>query len=149
MSDTVTYLPPRIKRMVLIEKESQSAKSFFLNYIQGLEVKINKKRYIDSVFYFKNGCCLFEYNEKNGDLYCKYDGFWSVFEREYNMDHQQIQAFIKNGVEEHFKIKVTTLIRRFIIAIFMVEEHFKIKVTTPTVCSLPKRMGWKNILNLR
>ena len=108
MSNTVTYLPPRIKRMVLIEKTSQSAKSFFLNYIQDLEVKIDRKSYINSVFYFKNGCCLFNYNEKNGYLYCKYNGFWSVFEREYHMNHQQIQAFIKNGVEEYFKIKVTT-----------------------------------------
>ena len=104
----VTYLPPRIKRMVLIEKTSQSAKSFFLNYIQDLEIKIDNKKYIDSVFYFKNGHCLFEYDEKNGDLYYKYDGFWSVFKREYHMDRQQIQAFIKNGVEEHFKFKVTT-----------------------------------------
>ena len=106
MSDTVTYLPP--KRMVLIEKTSQSAKSFFLNYIQGLEVKIDKDFYLYSVFYFKNGCCLFKYNEKNGNIYCKYNEFWSVFEREYNMEHQQIQALIKNGVVEHFKIKVTT-----------------------------------------
>ena len=128
MSDTVTYLPPRIKRMVLIEKKSQSAKSFFLNYIQDLEVKIDKKRYIDTVFYFKNGCCLFEYNEKNGYIYCKYDGFWSVFEREYHMNHQQIKAFIKNGVEEHFKIKGTTPNRYNAYCLAEVEEHFKIKV---------------------
>ena len=133
MSNTVTYLPPRIKRMVLIEKTSQSAKSFFLNYIQGLEVKIDKKRYIDTVFYSKNGCCLFNYNEKNGYLYCKYNGFWSVFEREYHMSHQQIKTFIKNGVEEHFKFKVTTPAYAHFNRTRMVEEHFKIKVTTPGV----------------
>ena len=125
MSKTVTYLPP--KRMVLIEKTSQSAKSFFLNYIQDLEIKIDKKRYIDYVFYFKNGCILFEYNGKNGYFHCQYDGFWSVFEREYHMKYQQIQAFIKNGVEEHFKFKVTT--------------------PEPTVRLIP--FGWKNILKLR
>ena len=174
MSETVTYLPPRIKRMVLIEKTSQSAKSksFFLNYIQGLEVKIDKKRYTDTVFYFKNGCCLFEYNEKNGYIYCKYDGFWSVFEREYHMNHQQIKAFIKNGVEEHFKFKVTTpplrvssflpygVEEHFRIKVTTpmvelsyllpkVEEHFKIKVTTPSSSFSMPLNRWKNILNLR
>jgi len=127
MSETITYLPPRIKRIVLIEKKSQSAKSFFLNYIQGLEVKIDKKRYIDTVFYFKNGRCLFEYDEKYGDLYCRYHGFWSVFVKEYHMDHQQINAFINNGVEEHFKIKGTTSERYLRSFSSLVEEHFKFK----------------------
>ena len=131
MSKTVTYLPP--KRMVLIEKKSQSAKSFFLNYIQDLEVKIDKERYIDTVFYFKNGCCLFEYNEKYGYLYCQYDGFWSVFAMEYNMNHQQLQAFIKNGVEEYFKIKVTTPWWSSKSLSNKMEEHFKLKVQTPLI----------------
>ena len=150
MSETVTYLPPRIRRMVLIEKKSQSAKSFFSNYIQGLEVKIDKDDYPDTVFYFKNGDCLFEYDEKKGYFHCQYNGFWSVFEREYHMNHQQIQAFIKNGVEEHFKIKVTTPTLSFVYIVRQVEEHFKIKVTTPlSLKRLESFKGWKNILKLR
>ena len=125
MSKTVTYLPP--KRMVLIEKKSQSAKSFFLNFIQDLEIKIDNKKHIDSVFYFKNGCVLFYYDVKNEYFYCKYYGFWSVFEKEYHMNRQQIKAFIKNGVEEHFKFKVTTLRCGGFKTVKLVEKHFKFK----------------------
>ena len=37
----------------------------------------------------------------------------------------------KNGVEEHFKFKVTLPLSDFLRTYGLVEEHFKIKVTLP------------------
>lgn len=59
--------------------------------------------YKDSVFYVKNGMIYMELHNKN--LWCSYELVWKVFEREYEMEHFDIQKSIKSMMRNIFKIK--------------------------------------------
>lgn len=53
---------------------------------------------------FKRG----EYNLKNENIFINYD-FWSVFEKQFNMNQQQIEYFITKRLWLDKKIKVNTI----------------------------------------
>jgi hypothetical protein len=88
------------------EKKLLSPEERFLEIINGLEIKIDKKKYPDSIFYFKGDKYFFELEKDI--IYCSYNNVWSIFLQEYKMNYDATQAFIKNQVEEHFKMKHVT-----------------------------------------
>ena len=85
----------------IIDKPEITPRQRFLEILNGCEVKIDKEKYPDSVFLFKNGKCYFEI--ENLTLWCKYKHVWQIFENEFSMNYVDIQQFIKGQVEEHFK----------------------------------------------
>ena len=87
------------------------------------------------------GDYLFRQDFNNEYLWCDYDEIWSVFEKNYSYNYQEIRKLIKDWLEEHDKLKVLTPNVGFIQNLSLLEEHDKLKVLTPNY--LP---GLKNIL---
>ena len=90
----------------IIDKPEITPKQRLLEILNGCEIKIDKEKYPDSVFFFKSGECYFEIEKQY--LWCSYMDVWSVFEKEFSLNYNQIQALIKDAVEEHFKCKGLT-----------------------------------------
>ena len=86
-----------------ITKEQQ-IEEFFLSVINGLTIQI-KKQHPNSVFYKKGDSVFIEQDFKYKNIYCRYTDFWSVFESEYGLKYEQIQATIKSQLEKHLKME--------------------------------------------
>lgn len=70
--------------------------------------------------------CYMEQDGNNDRLWICDNKIWSNLKSEFGLNDQDIKDLIKNMVEEHFKMKVSTPnIDRTNI------EHFKMKVSTP------------------
>jgi hypothetical protein len=61
----------------------------------------------------KGNDILFEYNKKNGVIYIDYKRIWSLLERAFGMEYEQIQEVTKKWLEEHYNLRVTTTHTRF------------------------------------
>lgn len=90
----------------IIDKPEITKEQRFLELLNGCEIKIDKEKYPNSIFLFKNGEYYFEI--ENDRLWCRHKYVWSVFENEFSMQYNEIQVFIKGMVEEHFKCKGLT-----------------------------------------
>ena len=86
-----------------------------------------------------------EYDWENKDLWCRWEGFWEVLEEENGWEYYEVQAFIENQVEEHFKVKGFTPIFPLRVKNLLVEEHFKVKGFTPMRELVVNDVWWKNI----
>ena len=96
------------RRKLLIEKCKNgkiSKENRFFSLINDL-----KMRKIENGFCLlnKNNMIFFQQDSKNETFWCDYYNIWSIFETEYSMNYQQIQRFIKNKMERHYKIEVLT-----------------------------------------
>lgn len=96
-------------RKIIEQPEKRTKEEAFIELINGCQIKIDKVKYPDSVFFFKNGEYYFEIGKDN--LWCRYKYVWSVFESEFKLNHHEIKNFIEDMVEEHFKINGVTPIR--------------------------------------
>lgn len=75
--------------------------------INGLTIKIDREKYPNSIFFFKEDAFLFEI--ENNILWCRYDKVWLKISEVISGDYKATQAFIKNKVvEEHFNLKGVT-----------------------------------------
>lgn len=110
----------------IIDKPEITPEQRLLEILNGCEIKIDKEKYPDSVFLFKNGECYFEI--ENLILWCRYKHVWQIFENEFSMNYVDIQQFIKGQVEEHFKCMGLTPLTPNNLQIIWVEEHFKLKL---------------------
>lgn len=106
----------------IIDKPEITAKQILLELINGCEIKIDKEKYPDSVFFFKNGEYYFEIEKQY--LWCRYNYVWGVFISEFKMSYADIQSLIKTTVEEHFKCKGLTPYSYSKTLFDDVEEHF-------------------------
>lgn len=113
----------------IIDKPEITPEQRLLGILNGCEVKIDKEKYPNSVFLFKNGECYFEIEKQY--LWCRYKHVWQIFENEFSMNYADIQQFIKGQVEEHFKCKGLTPLFFRPQNTESVEEHFKCMGLTP------------------
>ena len=90
------------------ERFMQIYKSLTLKRKIHLYVVEEDKYYYIGHFYNDEGTILMEYNSKNEFLWCNYDLVWSIFEKEYGMNYDQIQALIKGLVEKDGKFRYVT-----------------------------------------
>ena len=99
----------------------------FHTLTKDLVIKIDEKEYPDWIFYFNNdnNNCIFEYNTKNGDFYCDYKLYWTIFYKKFGFNYNIIRNLTKD----------------------MVENHFKLKGITPVCCYLYITSRWKTISN--
>ena len=105
---------------------SETKESIFAELCKDLERKEDRVKYPNSVFWLdKDGNYMFEHDEKNEYFWCSYTHVWSVFESKFGMKYDEIQAFTKGMVEEHFKCKEITPNSLNWHSCIMVEEHFK------------------------
>lgn len=91
----------------MVSKEN-TKEFYFKELLNYLTIKEDKVKYPGYIFYFKDDQCYFQYNKKTGNFHCNFNKVWLIFEKKYHMKHGDIQIFIKNMVEEHFKLKGLT-----------------------------------------
>ena len=94
-------------------------------------VKVDKKQYSNSTFFFAADILLFEYNANDEVLWCSYNYVWSVFKKDFGMGYAATQILVKGMVEEHFKCKGVTAGDPYYSIVTKVEEHFKCKGVSP------------------
>jgi len=89
--------------------------NLFHQLTRDLVVKIDKDKYPNWVYYFNNdNNCIFEYNTKNGDFWCNYKKYWTIFYEKFGFNYNQIKYLTKDMVENHFKLKrITPLYQQF------------------------------------
>ena len=80
----------------------QTAKEWLLDYLsKPFEVKLTK----DRISYYRDGQWIFQQDLKNKILWCYYYAVWEIFEQEFNMNYEQIQALHKEVVGEALNCK--------------------------------------------
>lgn len=81
----------------------------FLNEIlnKDLTCKIDKEKYPNSIFYFDGETFLLELEKTENNLYAwvSYSNIWCPISAKNNWDYDQTQAFLKERIEEHFKLR--------------------------------------------
>jgi hypothetical protein len=83
----------------------------FAELVKDLVRKKGPEEYPNSIFWFdKDGRWIFEYDKKDKYFWCQYNRVWLIFENNFSMEFKEIQAFIKDQVNEHFKIKGLTTV---------------------------------------
>ena len=94
-----------ITRKVLIEKYSikQDSEWFFLSFLDGCEIKLNEK-FPDSLFYVKDGLCLFAQILTSKFFFVSYDVIWSIFYEKYGFSYAETNLLINGLLKEHLKL---------------------------------------------
>ena len=83
----------------------QTAKEWLLDYLsKPFEVKLTK----GYITYYRDGQWVFHQDLKNKYLWCYYYEVWRIFEKEFNMNNEQIQALYKEVVGEALNCKEFT-----------------------------------------
>ena len=117
-------------RIMLKPKNMNDPKVWFKSLLNSLDQKVYD-RYPNSIFYVKDNEVYMEYDKENGYLWISYDKIWSVFQLKYHMEDLQIQRFIKDMMEEHYKLRGLTPYTGFTVYDVEVEEHYKLRGLTP------------------
>ena len=106
---------------------------FFDELFTGLTVYT--KDYKPDLIFMKGDKYIMEQDLKSGYLWCRYDGFWSVLEKEYKLENREIQAVISYKVigllEEAFKLGSLTPELNYYRGAKVLEEAFKLGSLTP------------------
>ncbi len=114
---------------------------FFDELFTGLTVYT--KDYKPDLIFMKGDKYIMEQDLKSGYLWCRYDGFWSVLEKEYKLENREIQAVISYKVigllEEAFKLGSLTPRIDFTLNSLPLEEAFKLGSLTPHFRHFTKR----------
>lgn len=95
-----------------------------MNIFEGLHIKLDLKRYPNSVFFFKGDRICMEYHWRIGYFACREEGFWNVLETENRWNHGEVQAFINEQVKKHFKVKSIMVWCTVAEGPMMIEKHF-------------------------
>jgi hypothetical protein len=103
----ITLTEEQLKK-IKKQTEKVSAEKRFLDLWNGCAIKFDFEKYPERIFLMKDNMVMFEQDFKNGYLWCDYKLVWSVFENEYGFTYTDIQSFIKDVVERHFKMGVIT-----------------------------------------
>ena len=64
--------------------------------------------YPNHIFFMKDGEVIFDYNKKIGYVVISYNKIWSLLESFFGLEYEEIQDLLKQWVEEHYKLRVTT-----------------------------------------
>ena len=81
--------------------------------------------------YHKCGEWIFYQDCQNGEFWCNYTRYWSLFESNLKLEYGEIQAITKYLVEEALKREVDTPLEILYKTDMMVEEALKREVDTP------------------
>ena len=88
-----------------------------------------------TLFIDDNGChnymnsigeFIFKYNEEDGRMLVRYNGFWKVLMEKYSLDGYDVRDIIKGVVETTYKIKVGKVISSPLISNYVIESLYKI-----------------------
>ena len=85
------------------------------------------EKHPDYIFFMKDGEVVFDYNKENGLVYISYDKIWSFLESFFGLEYEKIRHLIKEWVEGHYNLRVTTTRTRGPALNTLVEGHYKLK----------------------
>jgi hypothetical protein len=94
--------------IIITENKLHDVVIKFLNKEFGDLRSYKTDKYPGYVFYMKGNDILFEYNKKNGIINIDYKRIWSLLDRVFGMEYEQIQEVTKKWLEEHYNLRVTT-----------------------------------------
>jgi hypothetical protein len=97
-------------------------------FIDKLTIKTYKK-YPNSIFYMIDHEVYFELEKPY--LFCRWEGFWSIFSMNFKMEREETQAFIKEAVEKDLKMEGVTPLKHFRPHWVSVEKDLKMEGVTP------------------
>jgi hypothetical protein len=86
---------------------------------------------LEFIYFNKEKEWIFYQDAKNGEFWCVYNRYWKIFESEFNLEYEEIQAITKYLVEDALKREVDTPRYASILKPSMVEEALKREVGTP------------------
>jgi hypothetical protein len=104
----------------------------FMQLVDGLEILPKKKQWPNYLFFAKNGEIWFELNQKNNNLWCRYETVWRVFETEFGINYNEIQIIIQEQVEQAYGLKGITPLYEVAAGVLMVEQVYGLKGATPS-----------------
>ena len=113
----------------IAELEKITSEQRFLELIDGMTIKIDKDKYPGLTFFFKGDTCYLEIQKSI--LWVRYAEIWQVFEVEFGMKYDEIQSFIKDQMEQHFKMRGATPEAYPKDYGYLMEQHFKMRGATP------------------
>jgi len=90
------------------ECENEGMEQWFKSLLNGLKIEIRADR-PNIVYYKKNGNVFFRLyhdliNKERIYFFCDYELVWSIFEKKYNINYDEIQEFINSMVEKYLKL---------------------------------------------
>ena len=99
----------------------------YLNSEYGDLEQFETEEYPDYIFFIKDGKVIFDYNKNDGYVHISYTKIWLLLKSFFGLKYEEIQNLIKEWVEEHYILRVTTTISVTGEMIRWVEEHYKIR----------------------
>jgi hypothetical protein len=105
LEDQIEELENQIK-----ELENEEMEQWFKTLLDGLELEVKEDR-PNSVFYKKNGKIFFEKGSQQF-FTCDYDLVWSVLFKEYNLDFDDTEKFLKKMIERYLNLRVKISMER-------------------------------------
>ena len=109
-----------------ITSDEKEIVEFILDKIKDLTLFIDEygfHNYMNS-----KGEFIFQQDEKNDILWIRHRDFWSVLEKKYSLNRDDIQVIIKSMVETTYKMRVGTPDNFHINIVHLVETTYKISV---------------------
>ena len=105
----------------------------FCEITSGIEI-INCNVYNEEgleFIYHKDGQWIFYQDAKNDNFWVHYYKYWELFESNFDLKYEEIQAITKYLVEDALKREVGTPNIFFFFSLFLVEDALKREVGTP------------------
>lgn len=125
----ITHARKLLSQLKSSELLKPTPEARFAEIVEGLKIG-TRKDYPNSDFYVKGNDTYFEYDKKIKHLWCDYENVWRIFEKEYGIKYDEIQAFIKVQVAKRLNIKDITPASSFWLSAAMVAKHLNIKDVT-------------------
>jgi hypothetical protein len=88
----------------LHQNEEKPYEIWFKKMLTDLEISRSTK-YSDTLVYKKNDVVLYNYDEKDRYFYISYDKIWSIFDKKYHFNSNEIKLLTKGMVKEHLNLK--------------------------------------------
>lgn len=97
----------------------------FLRLIEGCKIKVDFERYPNSIFYFKDGEYLMDYDLKTEYFWISSSKIWAKSQSEFGYNNEYVRELITGIVKQHFKCKVVRTTRIIFKRHEGLNNHFK------------------------
>lgn len=111
----------------------KSLDDFLVDKLSGCEIKDSKRYTGQYLIWKKDGYVYALQDLKNKEFYLDHDKIWLFFKSENHMENKEIQAFVSERLNDHFKLEDYTPHFRWLSEITWLIEHFKLGDYTPRV----------------
>ena len=91
-----------------LKKPDKTPGERFWELVSDTTLKFDFVRYPNTIFGFRDGKYVWEFDFRNNYLWLRHSTVWYVLETEYSLDYNDVQALVRSEVEEHFKCRGLT-----------------------------------------